>query len=194
MLRQIRRGITLVELLVVMALVGTLVALLLPAVQSARAAAREVNCTQNLRAIGLALHNYESATASLPMSQVRGEGRGNGHSLFTLILPYMEQIPTYNGYNFSLENYDITNHTSVRTRVSAYLCPDNSNTENTSAAEVRFPVSRSSFARAHYGANWGGGRGFRGELGQGYRRTPPRALPAIRGETTSRKNAERTSA
>jgi hypothetical protein len=145
----------------------------LPAIQSARAAAREADCTQNLRQIGLALHNYETAMASLPMSQVRGQGRGNGHSVFTLILPYMEQIPVYNGYNFWLENHDITNQTSVRARVPAYLCPDNSNAEDMAAADVRFPVSRSSFARAHYGANWGGGRSFHGDIGQGFRRTPP---------------------
>jgi prepilin-type N-terminal cleavage/methylation domain-containing protein/prepilin-type processing-associated H-X9-DG protein len=174
MRRGIRRGITLIELLVVVAVVGVIVALILPAVQAARAAAREASCTQNLREIGLALINYDSANTVLPMSQVRGEGRGNGHSVFTLILPFMELSPIYNDYNFWLENYDITNRTAVGTRVSTLLCPDNSNIEDIDAKAVRFPDSRSSFAKAHYGANWGGGRGFRGEAGDGYRRTPPR--------------------
>jgi prepilin-type N-terminal cleavage/methylation domain-containing protein/prepilin-type processing-associated H-X9-DG protein len=173
MRRDMRRGISLIELLVVVAVVGIMVAVLLPAVQSARAAAREASCTENLKQIGLALHNYETSQATLPMSQVRGEGRGNGQSTFTLILPFLEQIPLYNGYNFDLENYDVTNHTSVRARVSTFLCPENPNVENIGAADVRFPESRASFAKAHYGANWGGGHGSRGEAGRGYRRTRP---------------------
>jgi type II secretory pathway pseudopilin PulG len=174
MRRQNRRGITLIELLVVVALTGVTVALLLPAVQSARAAAREASCVQNLKQIGLALFNYQSANAVLPMSQVRGEGRGNGHSVFATILPYMEQVPLYNDYNFDLENYGIDNQTSVRARVSTFLCPDNPSVQNVAAIDVRFPESRSTFAKTHYGANWGGGgRGFRGDAGNGYRRTPP---------------------
>jgi prepilin-type N-terminal cleavage/methylation domain-containing protein len=172
MRRDIRRGITLVELLVVVAVAGIMAALLLPAVRSARAAAREASCTQNLRQIGLALINYQSANDVLPMSQVRGEGRANGHSVFTAILPYFEQNSLYNGYNFDLENYGVANQTGVRSRVSTFLCPDNPDVENVDARDVRFPDSRSSFAKVHYGANWGGGRGFRGEAGSGYRRTP----------------------
>jgi prepilin-type N-terminal cleavage/methylation domain-containing protein len=171
--REIRRGITLIELLVVVALVGVVVALLLPAVQSARAAAREASCVQNLEQIGLALSNYHSSQGTLPMSQVRGEGRANGNSVFSLILPYMEQVAIYNGVNFWLENYDVSNQTDVMTRVSAYLCPDNPNVENVAAIDLRFPDSRSSFAKTHYGANWGGGHGLRGEASSGYRRTPP---------------------
>jgi type II secretory pathway pseudopilin PulG len=173
MRRDIRRGITLVELLVVVALAGIMVALLLPAVYSAQTAARQASCTQNLRQIGLALFNYESVNDVLPMSQVRGAGRGNGHSVFTAILPYIEQASLYNGYNFDLENYAVDNQTVVRSRVSTFLCPENPDVENFDARDVRFPDSRSSFAKAHYGANWGGGRGFRGEAGSGYRRTPP---------------------
>ena len=179
MRRDVHRGITLIELLVVVALVGLTVALVLPTIQSARAAAREAGCMQNLKQIGLALINYERSQGTLPMSQVRGEGRGSGHSVFTAILPYMEQIPLYNGYNFWMENYDISNQTAVRTRVLTFLCPDNPNIENVAATDVRFPESRSSFAKAHFGANWGGGRGFRAEPGSSYRRTPPQG--GIRG-------------
>jgi prepilin-type processing-associated H-X9-DG protein len=173
MRRGTRRGITLVELVVVVALAGVMLALLLPAVQSARAAAREATCVRNLKEIALALFNYQNVNAVFPMSQVRGEGRGNGHSAFMLILPYVEQVAVYNAYNFGLENYDITNQTAVGARVSTFVCPDNPNIDNVAAIDVRFPDSRSSFAKTHYGANWGGGRGIRGEAGRGYRRTPP---------------------
>jgi prepilin-type N-terminal cleavage/methylation domain-containing protein/prepilin-type processing-associated H-X9-DG protein len=173
MRRDNRRGITLIESLIVVAIAGVMVALILPAVQPARAAAREMTCTQNLKQIGLALLNYENAIGTLPMSQVRGAGRGNGHSVFAEILPFLEQIPLFNSYNFHLENYGIENQTSVRARVSTFLCPDNPNIQNVVAIDVRFPESRSSFAKGHYGANWGGGRGFGGDAGNGYRRTPP---------------------
>jgi type II secretory pathway pseudopilin PulG len=170
------RGVTLIEVLVMAGVVGVLSLLLIPAIRSARAAAREASCIDNLRQIGLALHNYVSATACLPMSHVRGEGHGNGHSAFTLLLPFLERIPIYNGYNFSLENWHESNQTSVRVQVAAYLCPENDNTANIPARDVRspkdggpretearFPESKASFGMSHYGVNWGGGRGSWGE-------------------------------
>jgi type II secretory pathway pseudopilin PulG len=150
---------TLVEVLVLLALVSVLVAILPPAVRAARAAARAAGCVNNLRQLGLALHNYHSANDTLPLSQIRGDGHGNGHSAFMAILPFMEETRTYNAYNFSLENSDASNQTAVMTRITAYLCPDNPTVENVPAGEIRFPESRSTFARTHYGANWGGGRG-----------------------------------
>jgi type II secretory pathway pseudopilin PulG len=156
-------GFKLVELLVVFAIVSVVVAVLLPAVQTARAAARAASCVNNLKQIGLALLNYESANGTFPMSQTRGDGHGNGHSVFTAILPYMEEARVYNSYNFSLENWHATNQTSVMTRMTAFLCPDNPNVDNVPASEVRFPESRSTFAQTHFGANWGGGRGPWGE-------------------------------
>ena len=163
MRRDTCRGFTLVELLVVVAIVSVLVALLLPAVQTARAAARAASCVNNLKQIGLALLNYHSANGTFPMSQTRGDGHGNGHSVFMAILPYMEEVRVYNSYNFSLENWHASNQTSVMTRITAFLCPDNPNVENVPAGEVRFPESRSTFAQTHFGANWGGGRGPWGE-------------------------------
>src|SRR5438477_678996 len=88
-MRRIRRAFTLVELLVVIAIIGVLVALLLPAVQTAREAARRSQCTNNLRQIGLALHNHHDTFGVLPFA--RTGGRPQSISWAPLILPYMEQ-------------------------------------------------------------------------------------------------------
>jgi prepilin-type N-terminal cleavage/methylation domain-containing protein len=120
--RRLRPGFTLVELLVVIAIIGILVGLLLPAVQSARAAARRMQCSNNVKQIALAAHNFESAYKSLP-PWVYAKGQGgtarpmafsSGHYL---ILPYMEQQPIFDqGRGHS---YD------VRTQgVAAFACPD----------------------------------------------------------------------
>ncbi len=99
----LRRGFTLVELLVVIAIIGILVGLLLPAVQAAREAARRMSCSNNLKQMGLALHNYESTFRKLPpgaygASQLRGEPSGeddDGFGWMVSILPYIEQQPLY---------------------------------------------------------------------------------------------------
>ena len=131
------------------AIVSVLVAVLSLAVQTARAAARAANCMNNLKQIGLAFHNYHSANGTFPMSQTRRDAHGNGHSVFVAILPYMAEVPVYNGYNFSLEDWHTSNQTSVMTQITTFLCPDNPNIENVPAGEVRFPESRSTFAKTH---------------------------------------------
>jgi prepilin-type N-terminal cleavage/methylation domain-containing protein/prepilin-type processing-associated H-X9-DG protein len=110
---QRRRGFTLIELLVVIAIIGVLIALLLPAVQSAREAARRSQCVNNLKQIGLALHNYLSANGdALPPTAMdqhwnAGQSSWNGipfqtHSLQARILPFLEQTPIYNAMNFDV--------------------------------------------------------------------------------------------
>ncbi|WP_165072232.1 DUF1559 domain-containing protein [Paludisphaera rhizosphaerae] len=124
MLRSQRRGFTLIELLVVIAIIAVLIALLLPAVQAAREAARRIQCTNNLKQIGLALHNYHQTTGGLPWGD--GPDEWNQWSSLALILPYMEQGNLYNAINFfyGLQDWNLPyNTTTHRTRVSAYSCP-----------------------------------------------------------------------
>lgn len=101
-MRRIRSGFTLVELLVVIAIIGILVGLLLPAVQAAREAARRMSCSNNLKQLGLAVHNYESTyktcsrLASQGLTDWGQDGNWNGFSPHTGLLPYIEQGPLYN--------------------------------------------------------------------------------------------------
>src|SRR5436305_2963878 len=98
-----RRGFTLIELLVVIAIIAVLISLLLPAVQSAREAARRAQCINNLKQIGLAINNYESTNTALPPTSVYARvGFYQNQSYHVRILPFMEQQPLYNNVNFSM--------------------------------------------------------------------------------------------
>lgn len=108
-----QRGFTLVELLVVIAIIGILVGLLLPAVQAAREAARRMSCQNNLKQIGLALHNYESTFKAFPVAAywksgpstnntAPAAGQHRNYSWIATTLPYVEQTALYNSINFSL--------------------------------------------------------------------------------------------
>jgi prepilin-type N-terminal cleavage/methylation domain-containing protein/prepilin-type processing-associated H-X9-DG protein len=139
-------GFTLIELLVVIAIIGVLIALLLPAVQAAREAARRAQCVNNLKQIGIALHNYHSATGAFPPGYVSAVDRtildacdqdaenassvdlGSGWAWGSMILPHMEQQPLYNSINFSLSVGFRANDTSSTTFLNCYICPsDNTN-------------------------------------------------------------------
>src|SRR3954469_2860277 len=99
-----RRGFTLVELLVVIAIIGVLVALLLPAVQAAREAARRGQCSNNLKQIGLALHNYETAIGTFPPGRLNTYVKGNGHcwGAYSQLMPYLELGALFDAMNFSM--------------------------------------------------------------------------------------------
>ena len=135
---RVRPGFTLIELLVVIAVIGLLIALLLPAVQAAREAARRAQCMNNLKQIGLALANYESALGAYPFG-VGGGGplaglyRWSSHSQ---ILAYHEQTALFNALNFtgipwlvSLP-YGAPNQTAIQTSVAGFLCPSDSDNLN----------------------------------------------------------------
>ncbi len=117
-LRKRQLGFTLIELLVIIAIIAILTALLLPAVQQAREAARRSSCKNNLKQIGLAIHNYHDTDNLLPMAT---HWRGKFYSAFTAILPHMEQNPLFDRYdpNVAYRN----NGNVIGQKVEAYLCP-----------------------------------------------------------------------
>ncbi|MEX2142102.1 MAG: DUF1559 domain-containing protein [Pirellulales bacterium] len=115
-----RRAFTLVELLVVIAIIGVLVALLLPAINAAREAARRAACTSNLRQIGLATLNFESARRVFPPAHIELPRR---HSGFAYILPYLEEQAIYDIYDFGQHWSAVANRPATRTTIPTFICP-----------------------------------------------------------------------
>ncbi|RCS46391.1 DUF1559 domain-containing protein [Bremerella cremea] len=114
----VRRGFTLVELLVVIAIIGVLIALLLPAVQQAREAARRTQCINNLKQVGLAVHNFHDTFGELPPSRVQYEYLGWS----ALLLPFMEQGNLYDQIDMKKKYIDQTAAVQ-QTGISGYVCP-----------------------------------------------------------------------
>ncbi len=127
-----RPGFTLIELLVVIAIISVLIALLLPAVQSAREAARRVQCVNNLKQLGLATHNYIDANnvippATYPRDAIPGYGYPYDFSPFVRLLPQIEQQTLFNATNFSLTAWNGDNITVDSTVLNALICPSDAN-------------------------------------------------------------------
>jgi prepilin-type N-terminal cleavage/methylation domain-containing protein/prepilin-type processing-associated H-X9-DG protein len=124
------RGFTLIELLVVIAIIGVLVALLLPAVQAAREAARRMQCTNNLKQLGLAVHNYHSSNNVLPAQCMYPASAnlsgGWSFSWYLAILPNLEQGAVYNAVNFSLSPWGLEQTTAAYNQIGTLLCPSES--------------------------------------------------------------------
>jgi prepilin-type N-terminal cleavage/methylation domain-containing protein/prepilin-type processing-associated H-X9-DG protein len=131
-----RPAFTLIELLVVIAIIAVLIALLLPAVQAAREAARRAQCTNNMKQIGLSLHNYESSNGAFPPggestnfntgSYAASQFVDGGWSTLARVLPYLEAGTAFNALNFNLAEYNDAfgaNYTGASQVVAVYLCP-----------------------------------------------------------------------
>jgi prepilin-type N-terminal cleavage/methylation domain-containing protein/prepilin-type processing-associated H-X9-DG protein len=174
---KMRRGFTLIELLVVIAIIGVLIALLLPAVQAAREAARRMQCTNNLKQLGLGLHNYNSSIGAFPsagwvapmtnywvVNNLTAPGHFRYSSLLQ-ILPYLEQGNASNAMNFQIPLYDINgvdmpqNTTAYKTQVSIFQCP----------SDVRSGLNGTTESPCNYAACSGngqpGGDGLPGSYG-----------------------------
>jgi prepilin-type N-terminal cleavage/methylation domain-containing protein/prepilin-type processing-associated H-X9-DG protein len=140
----LRRAFTLIEVLVVIAVITVLIALLLPAVQSAREAGRRAQCLNNLKQMGLAIANYETTSGAYPVGAISYYEPYNAavtplltpkarqHTMFSFLLPHLDQSPLFNAINFSVSSYDdpvfaapggTMNSTAFLTRLSVYICP-----------------------------------------------------------------------
>jgi prepilin-type N-terminal cleavage/methylation domain-containing protein len=176
-----RPGFTLIELLVVIAIIAILIALLLPAVQQAREAARRTQCRNNLKQLGLALHNYHDVYEMFPMGSglVAGGSGGQRHSPYPGLLPYIDQAPLFNliqtggvaaSVNGTQNYWQNTfvpwdnNHRAVITRIPMILCPsDGDTTVENPRQKTNYMFSRGDTMWDH-NPNWNGngGRGLRG--------------------------------
>ncbi len=159
-----RSGFTLIELLVVIAIIAVLIALLLPAVQAAREAARRAQCTNNLKQIGLALHNYQSSNGSFPMGNTKvliggGYNTWAGWSAHAQMLPFLEQTPLYNAINFNLTGFafavdapsEYVNSTAAYAKINAFLCPSNPRSGGGKGVNSLYPVAPTDYAGSYGG-------------------------------------------
>jgi len=188
--RKPRRGFTLIELLVVIAIIAVLIALLLPAVQAAREAARRIQCVNNMKQLGLAIHNYHDVSGALPPGRIWSNsgfptifaGQQNT-TWFCLMLPMFEQGTLANAYNFSLGAEGpsspgvpffgvIANSTVGATKLGVFQCPsDRQMTFIINPAYAAAPYSTFVFTKGNYVVSWGNtswGQNFRGALSASY--------------------------
>jgi prepilin-type N-terminal cleavage/methylation domain-containing protein/prepilin-type processing-associated H-X9-DG protein len=147
-MRARRTGFTLIELLVVIAIIAILIGLLLPAVQKIREAANRMKCQNNLKQLGLALHNHHDNYGYFPPGKTTvnytGVPNGGGYSGFCFLLPFIEQDNLYKLINFPVKENDASNNAARATKVNVFLCPSD-------------PVSQvpAGFAGQNYRLNYG---------------------------------------
>jgi prepilin-type N-terminal cleavage/methylation domain-containing protein len=157
-----RRGFTLIELLVVIAIISILIALLLPAVQQAREAARKVQCRNNLKQIGLALHNYHDTNNVFPPGWIGATAGAhdvegvNGFGWCVQMLPYIDQGALYNLFNSSVSILDPVHDQARITRVSVFRCPSDTGLDTWEIEEEANPgVVITTLATANYVGSFG---------------------------------------
>jgi prepilin-type N-terminal cleavage/methylation domain-containing protein/prepilin-type processing-associated H-X9-DG protein len=167
-----RRGFTLIELLVVIAIIAVLIALLLPAVQAAREAARRSQCTNNLKQLGLALHNYHSINDCLPPGRIIPAGTNpaifsgaQNTTWFNLMLPLIEQGTLGNAYNFALGAEGpqtplpqgfFANSTVAATKIGIFQCPsDRQNMFQIPTSYAGGALSSVQMTKGNYAVSWG---------------------------------------
>jgi prepilin-type N-terminal cleavage/methylation domain-containing protein/prepilin-type processing-associated H-X9-DG protein len=148
-------GFTLIELLVVIAIIAVLIALLLPAVQAAREAARRAQCVNNLKQIGIAIHNYHDVVQKLPWGA--GPWGWNDWSAHVMMLPYIEQTNLYNAINFrngcADNNCPNVNTTVVYRQIATILCPSDPDRLTTPQGHVNYVGNAGSAPNSFYGWN-----------------------------------------
>jgi len=144
------RGFTLIELLVVIAIIAILVALLLPAVQQAREAARRTQCKNNLKQLGIALHNYHDTFNCFPPAHIRTQSAipannvltgWRGFSLHSMLLPYIEQTALYTTLDFNSYFDAPQNTVGRRQRLPAFLCPSDTPMSTAETGNNSYPGS-----------------------------------------------------
>jgi prepilin-type N-terminal cleavage/methylation domain-containing protein/prepilin-type processing-associated H-X9-DG protein len=185
-----RKAFTLIELLVVIAIIGVLIALVLPAIQKAREAARRAQCANNMRQLGLAMHNYEDAQFRLPPSVVVGILPGTqdqenfgGWSIHARLLPFLDDEKLYDVVNFSYDYEEIGNTTASARVVTSYICPSDPRSHRPRAHT--FSGVEVMVGGVNYGWNMGDWYVF-GGLGPAALNIPPRAPFYVNGSTRLR--------
>jgi prepilin-type N-terminal cleavage/methylation domain-containing protein/prepilin-type processing-associated H-X9-DG protein len=178
----LRRGFTLIELLVVIAIIGVLVGLVVPAVQKVRETASRMKCSNNLRQIGLALHNYHDTNGSFPPGYIDGNTDpmstpdndvGPGWGWASFLLPNLEQEPLYKQINFRQTVGMGSNAAVSQMPLSIFLCPSDGYPQNSPIYDSTFTTPIATVAHGNYvGCNgWvecfnGAGGNYQGGVGQ----------------------------
>jgi prepilin-type N-terminal cleavage/methylation domain-containing protein/prepilin-type processing-associated H-X9-DG protein len=154
-------GFTLIELLVVIAIIGVLIGLLLPAVQQAREAARRSTCSNNMKQLGLAIHNYESANKVFPTVCVSEDPFGNVNTWMTMTLPYNDQSAIYDQLNFGSQNamcpatpvyFVRANRTACIKTIGTFMCPSDPDSTPKFDYDTEITNPRGSTSPVNYGA------------------------------------------